>query len=65
MENMYLGTCCDKPLAMEKKDVDVGPAVIKNMPVGVCQVCGEHYYDLFFMADLDNLPVGLLSKVLS
>ena len=63
--HMYLGTCCNQLLNIVKKNVDFGSVVIKNVPVGVCLICGEEYYDLFFMANLEQQPLSSLHKILS
>lgn len=64
IKKMRWGTCCGKPVQTAIRNIDVGNAVIKNVPVGVCEVCGNEYENLFFMADLENLPIRSLKRVL-
>jgi YgiT-type zinc finger domain-containing protein len=68
--HMRWGTCsgddneCGGNIISERRDVDFGPVVVKNMPVGVCEVCGEEYHNLFFGAEIEWQTITAIWRIL-
>ena len=60
-----LGTCCQTELRTEFRDEIVFSGItVRNVPVRVCPKCGEVYYNLHLMAELDEEPVTDVAQAL-
>ena len=63
--HLHWGACeCGGQVVTVRQDVDFGPVVIKRVPVGECEACGENYYDLFLGGELECVSIMALWRIL-